>query len=67
MLAVETRLAAADDAANAAAYSPYYPFCPVSAGIRACGSHCLKPHHVPRQPHVPLGLRDRGHPRPMER
>src|ERR1700674_1731396 len=65
---VETRLAAAaDDAANAAAYSPYYPVFPISGGVRPCGSRCLKPQHRPRQPTLPLAVRERGHPMLMDR
>jgi hypothetical protein len=66
--AVETRLAAAaDDAANAAAYPPYYSVFPMSAGVRPCGSRCLKPHHRPHQPSVPIAVRERGQPKLMDR
>lgn len=59
--------AAANDAANAAAYTPYYPVFPISDGVRRCGSHCLKPHHRPHQPSAPRAMRERGSAIRMDR
>lgn len=50
-LSVDARLAAAaDEAANAAAYPLYYPVYPYAPGIRPCGQRCLN--HRPRPPHA---------------